>query len=476
MLALAPAGCGYKGPLYLPEAKADARRSRAPLVLPEPAPERPVPAEAAPAPQVNPYVYQRGELHVEDVPLSRIAAEARHAVLRLFARGADRRVSRASAARFAGRDHLVCYAVKANSNLAILDLFARLGSGFDIVSGGELAARARGGRRSRRKVVFSGVGKSAAEIRAALEAGILCFNVESESELVRIDRIAGELGMRAPVSLRVNPDVDPGTHPYIATGLKQSKFGIAVRRRARAVRSGARASRTSRIEGIDCHIGSQLTEIEPDRRSARQDRRARGAAATRTASSSSTSTSAAASASATGTRAPPALDEYARAVMAAFPDPRHKLLFEPGRLLTGNGGVLLTRVEYLKRGEERNFADRRRRHERPRCGPRCTTRGTTCCRCAKAARTETYDVVGPVCETGDFIARDRRLAAREGDLLAIMSAGAYGMSMASNYNTRPRAAEVMVDGDAMHVIREPRRGERSHRTRASAAVVEVRAA
>lgn len=398
---------------------------------------------------MNPYVYTDGELHVENVPLARIAADIGTPCY-VYSRAALTAAYRAFSAAFDERDHLICYAVKANSNLGVLDLFARLGSGFDIVSGGELRrALAVGGVPS--KIVFSGVGKTETEIKAALEAGILCFNVESESELMRIDRISGELGTRAPVSLRVNPDVDAGTHPYIATGLRQNKFGVPY---GDAPKLYARARRLEnvRIEGIDCHIGSQLTDIAPvaealGRIAELVDRLAAegielshidvgGGMGIRYQSET-----------------PPPIEEYARAVKAAFPDPRHRLLFEPGRLLSGNAGVLLTRVEYVKHGEDRNFAivdaamnDLMR--------PALYDAWHDILPVTQHGTVDTYDIVGPVCETGDFLARARRIAAREGDLLAVMSAGAYGMSMASNYNTRPRAAEVMVDGGTVHVIRE----------------------
>jgi diaminopimelate decarboxylase len=397
---------------------------------------------------VNPYVYSNGELHVEGVPLRRIAAE--HGTpCYVYSLAALTSAYERFTAAFGDRDHLVCYAVKANSTLAVLDVFARMGSGFDIVSGGELDRVIAAGA-SARKVVFSGVGKSEAEIRSALEAGILCFNVESESELLRIDRIAGELGRAAPVSLRVNPDVDAGTHPYIATGLKQNKFGIPYGE-ALALYERAARLRNVRIKGIDCHIGSQLTDIDPfaaalERIAALVDRLESAGIVLEHIDVGG----------GLGIRyrdeMPPDLDAYARTVLAALPNPGHKLLFEPGRLLTGNAGVLLTRVEYLKRGEERNFAvvdaamnDLLR--------PALYAAWHDVLPVIQTDGAELYDVVGPVCETGDFIAQERRLGVREGDLLAIMSAGAYGMSMASNYNTRPRAAEIMVDGDTAYVIR-----------------------
>jgi diaminopimelate decarboxylase len=398
---------------------------------------------------MNPHVYKNGELHVEGVPLSRVAAEfgtpcyvySRAALTDAYARFAH---------AFAGHDHLICYAVKANSNLGVLDVFARLGSGFDIVSGGELRrVLAAGGDPS--KVVFSGVGKSEAAIRDALAAGILCFNVESESELARIDRISGELGTRAPISFRVNPDVDAGTHPYIATGLKENKFGIPYVEAPRLY-ALAHSLRNVRIEGIDCHIGSQLTDLAPI-----AEALAKLAKLVDRLAADGIELSHIDVGGGLGIRyqdeTPPALTEYAGAVLSALGARPHKLLFEPGRLLTGNAGLVLTRIEHLKRGEDRNFAvvdaamnDLLR--------PALYDAWHDVLAVREGGPAETYDVVGPICETGDFLARDRRLAAREGDLLAIMSAGAYAMSMASNYNSRPRAAEVMVDGDALYLIRE----------------------
>jgi diaminopimelate decarboxylase len=398
---------------------------------------------------MSPYDYRGGELFIEDVPLGRIAAEVGTPTY-VYSRAALTDAFQSFDRAFEGRDHLVCYAVKANSNLAILDLFARLGSGFDIVSGGELQrVLAAGGDPA--KVVFSGIGKSEAELRSALQAGILCFNVESADELERLDRVAGELGVRAPMSLRVNPDVDAGTHPYIATGLKQNKFGIPYSE-ARALYARARECRNIAIEGVDCHIGSQLTDIAPmaeafGKISDLLDRLEEdgihlnhvdlgGGIGIRYESET-----------------PLALSDYAATVMHAFSGRRHKLLFEPGRLLTGNAGLLLTRVEHVKRGEDRNFAivdaamnDLLR--------PALYDAWHDVLAVRQGGREDIYDVVGPICETGDFLARARKLAAAEGDLLAIMSAGAYAMSMASNYNTRPRAAEVMVDATATHVIRE----------------------
>ena len=348
---------------------------------------------------------------------------------------------------------LICYAVKANSNLAILNLFARLGAGFDIVSGGELArVIAAGGAAG--KIVFSGVGKSRAEMRAALEAGIHCFNVESASELDQLSETAGSVGRRAPVSLRVNPDVDARTHPYISTGLKSAKFGVAFGEAFELYRRAAALPHIA-VKGIDCHIGSQLLDPAPaaeatDKVLALVDRLAAAGISLQHIDLGG----------GMGieyrTEEPaPTASDYLAPMLAKLATRREKLIFEPGRSLVGNAGLLLTRVEVLKPGEEKHFAvvdaamnDLMRPalydawHDIVKVGAG-----------DKAIESMNYEIVGPVCESGDFLGHDRRLALNEGDLLAILSAGAYGMSMASNYNTRPRAAEVMIDGAAMHLIR-----------------------
>jgi diaminopimelate decarboxylase len=393
---------------------------------------------------------RNGRLQAESVPLDEIAR--RHGTpCYVYSRAALEAAFRAFAAPLAGRDHLVCYALKANSNLAVLDVLARLGAGFDIVSGGELArVLAAGG--DPRKVVFSGVGKSEAEIRAALAAGILCFNVESAAELARIERVAGQVSARAPVSLRVNPDVDPKTHPYISTGLKEDKFGIAYEEVMPLYRQAA-TSRSLHVVGIDFHIGSQLTDAAPfvaalDRVLALVDALAKRGIALHHIDLGG----------GLGIRyrdeQPPPPADYLGALLARLGGRTEKILLEPGRALVGNAGVLLTRVEYLKHGPDRNFAvvdaamnDLLRPalydawHEIVPVVPR------------DAAPRE-YDVVGPVCETADFLGRGRSLALAEGDLLAVLSAGAYGMTMSSNYNTRPRVPEIMVDGAAAHLVRE----------------------
>ena len=393
--------------------------------------------------------YRNGELYVEGVPLAVIAK--RHGTpCYVYSRAALTAAYQAFDAAFAGRDHLVCYAVKANSNLAILNLFARLGSGFDIVSGGELKrVLAAGGNPA--KVVFSGVGKTVEEMRLALKTGILCFNVESESELKRLNHVAGDMDLRAPVSIRVNPDVDARTHPYIATGLKESKFGVAYDA-AYDLYLQARALPHLAIRGIDCHIGSQLTEVEPF-----QEALAKIMVLSDRLAAAGIALSHVDIGGGLGIRyrdeTPPAVADYARALLEVIGDRKAKLLFEPGRLLVGNAGLLLTRVEYLKEGETRSFAivdaamnDLMR--------PALYDAWHEMLPVREGTGGASYEVVGPVCESGDFLGHARTLALEEGGLLAILSAGAYGMSMSSNYNSRARAAEVMVDGETLHTIGE----------------------
>ncbi|SES97768.1 diaminopimelate decarboxylase [Nitrosospira multiformis] len=397
------------------------------------------------------FSYHNGRLWGESVQLERIALEFgtpcyiySHAALTTAYREFDE--------AFAGRDHLVCYAVKANSNLAILNLLARLGSGFDIVSGGELQRVLKAGG-DPQKIVFSGVGKQPAEMKVALEAGILCFNVESEAELHVLNRVAGEMGKVAPVSLRVNPDVDAKTHPYISTGLKENKFGIPFDE-AEALYASAQELGNVRVAGLDCHIGSQLTELTPfietcekmlgllDRLEAQglgiEHLDLGGGLGIRYAGEN-----------------PPSAREYVEALRSVVGSRRQKILIEPGRSLVGNAGVLLTTVEYLKPTSHRDFAivDAAMNDlMRPALYKAYHEILPVVVRNEMDAKT--YQVVGPVCETGDFLGHDRHLALAQGDLLAVMSAGAYGMSMSSNYNARPRAAEVMIDGDRIHLIRQ----------------------
>ena len=395
------------------------------------------------------FQYRDGVLHAENVPLARIAAQYGTPCY-VYSRAALTKAWRDFDAAFAGRDHLVCYAVKANPNIGVLNVFARLGSGFDIVSGGELArVLAAGG--DPHKIVFSGVGKTAAEMRAALQAGILCFNIESAPELELLNRVAGEMGVTAPVSLRVNPDVDAKTHPYIATGLKDNKFGVAYDD-ALTVYRRARELPHLRIEGVDCHIGSQLTEVSPfvaalERVLALVDALAADGIAVHHIDLGG----------GLGIRyrdeTPPPVAEYAKSVLRTLGQRTQKLLFEPGRLLTGNAGVLLSEVLFLKHGQDRNFAVvDAAMNDLMRPALYEAWHDVLPLRSAPAGG-RVYDVVGPVCESGDFLARDRQLSVNAGDLIAIASAGAYGMSMSSNYNTRPRAAEIMVDGDRIFPIR-----------------------
>jgi diaminopimelate decarboxylase len=400
---------------------------------------------------VSAFEYRNRQLHAEAVPLAAIA-ERYGTPCYVYSRAALTDAYRAFDGAFAGHDHLICYAVKANSTLAVLNLLARLGSGFDIVSGGELQrVLAAGG--DARKVVFSGVGKSAEEMRQALAAGILCFNVESEAELHRLNEVAGGADTPAAVSLRVNPDVDARTHPYIATGLKQDKFGVPHRDALPLYRKAAGMPHV-RIAGIGCHIGSQITRVAPfvaalDRILALVDRlHGEGIAISHIDLGGGL-----------GIRyrneAPPAVADYAKALGRRLGDRPQKLLFEPGRSLTGNAGVLLTRVEYLKHGKPRNFAVvDAAMNDLIRPALYDAWHDIVPVRKARGGRGHRYQVVGPVCESGDFLGRDRLLTLAEGDLLAVLSAGAYGMSMSSNYNTRPRAAEVMVDGNQAHLVRE----------------------
>jgi len=394
--------------------------------------------------------YQQDRLFAENVALSDIA-EHYGTPCYVYSHAALSDGYRQFAEAFKSREHLICYAVKANSNLAILNLFARLGAGFDIVSGGELQrVLAAGGAAN--KVVFSGVGKSEAEMRQALEAGILCFNVESAPELDRLNDVACSMGKVAPISLRVNPDVDAKTHPYISTGLKQNKFGVAYTE-ALALYHKAAAMPHLRITGMDCHIGSQLTENSPFIAAAEKvlalvDQLAAAGIILEHLDLGG----------GLGIRyddeTPPAIADYAQALLGALKGRPEKLIVEPGRVLVGNAGVLLTRIEYLKHGEEKNFAivDAAMNDlMRPALYDAYHAIQPVQ---KRALQAQLYEVVGPICETGDFIGHAREMAVDKGDALAVMSAGAYGMSMSSNYNTRPRAAEVMVVGAEVHLVRE----------------------
>ncbi|MGB5178469.1 MAG: diaminopimelate decarboxylase [Gammaproteobacteria bacterium] len=395
--------------------------------------------------------YHDGRLQAEDVDLGEIA-DRFGTPCYVYSRATLERHWQVFDEALGTHPHLICYAVKANSSLAVLQVLARLGSGFDIVSEGELERVLRAGGDPAR-IVFSGVGKRAAEMQRALAAGIRCFNVESEGELVRLEAVAAGSGLTAPVSIRVNPDVDAQTHPYISTGLRDNKFGIDV---DTALQVYQRASELPhlRVTGIDCHIGSQLTDTTPfvdalERVLQLVDRlQSDGIELAHIDLGGGLGIPYRA-----GDR-PPLPDAYARALLARMAGRPQELLLEPGRAIAGNAGILLTSVEYLKHTAHKNFAiidaamnDLQRPalynawHDIVPVRPR---EGTP----------TVYDVVGPVCETGDFLGKDRELLLAEGDRLAVRSAGAYGFTMSSNYNSRPRAAEVMVDGNRAFVIRE----------------------
>ena len=395
--------------------------------------------------------YQADEMFAEGVGLSTIA-EQFGTPSYVYSRATIERHWRAFDEAFSALPHCVCYAVKANSNLAVLNVLARLGSGFDIVSGGELArVLAAGG--SADKIVFSGVGKTEVEINDALQKGIRCFNVESLPELIRMNDIARELNCQAPVSIRVNPDVDAQTHPYISTGLKENKFGIAIDD-VEAVYRQAKEMPHINIMGVDCHIGSQLTSVEPfvdalQRVLALVDRLAEldihlhhldiggGLGITY------------------DDEVPPSPAEYAAALRPLLAGRKLVILMEPGRAIVGNAGVLLTRVEYLKTTEDRQFAIvDAAMNDLIRPALYQSWQAIQAVKVNQNIASQQYDIVGPVCETGDFLGKDRALAIQQGDLLAIKSAGAYGFTMSSNYNSRPRSAEIMVDGEAVHCIRE----------------------
>ncbi len=390
------------------------------------------------------------ELHAENVALSRVAEKFGTPSF-VYSRAALTAAFEDYDKAFGDHPHLICYAAKANSNLAILNVLAQLGSGFDIVSGGELKrVLAAGG--DPRKIVFSGVGKSEAELRDGLAADILCFNVESESELTRLQRIAADMGRTARVSLRVNPDVDARTHPYISTGLRQNKFGVGF---ADALSLYRRAHQASNLEvrGIDCHIGSQLTELAPLAEAARKVVELLDQLTDEGISIEHVDFGGGLGIR-YGEESPPSADEFVRMLVDTVGQRSLSIQIEPGRSIVGNAGILLTRVEYLKHGEEKNFVvvDAAMNDlMRPALyQAHHTIRPVR----TSAATSATYDVVGPICETGDFLGQARTLAVQEGDLLAVMSAGAYAMSMSSNYNTRSRAAELIIDADAMHLVRK----------------------
>ena len=395
--------------------------------------------------------YKDGRLWAEDVDITANIDEWGTPCY-VYSRATFERHWKAFDTALGSQPHLVCYAVKANSNLAVLNILARLGSGFDIVSLGELERVLKAGGIAE-KIVFSGVGKTAEEMRRALDVGIRCFNVESQAELMLLEQVAAEKGVRAPVSLRVNPDVDAKTHPYISTGLKDNKFGIAIEDAADVYQLIADSDHLD-VVGVDCHIGSQLTEVKPfvdalDRVLALVDRLAErnielhhldlgGGLGIRYQDET-----------------PPLPEEQMAALMQRLQGREFEILIEPGRAIAGNAGILLTRVQYTKHNEEKNFAvvDAAMNDlMRPALyqawqAIRPVVEGSS-------VPPKVYDVVGPICETGDFLGKARELSIESGDLLAVMSAGAYGFSMSSNYNSRPRVAEIMVHGNSYQVVRQ----------------------
>lgn len=394
------------------------------------------------------FSYRDGVLCAEDMPLPQIA-EKFGTPCYVYSRAALTAAFEAYRAALAKREALICYAVKANANLAILNLFARLGAGFDIVSGGELArVIAAGGDAG--KVVFSGVGKSREEMQAALTAGIDCFNVESGGELETLAAVARQMGLTAQIALRVNPDVDPKTHPYISTGLKNNKFGIAFAD-ALPLYLHARAMPGIAIKGIACHIGSQLLDPAPAVEAARKILGLVDSLAAQGIMLTQLDLGGGMGIRYRDEEAPTAAG-YLGGVLDLLKGRREKLVLAPGRSLVGNAGLLLTRVEVVKHGAEKDFAivdaamnDLMR--------PALYDAWHDILQVRQGGVERIYEVVGPVCESGDFLGHGRRLALKEGDLLAVMSAGAYGMAMSSNYNTRPRAAEVLVDGGNSHLVR-----------------------
>ncbi|OBT08031.1 diaminopimelate decarboxylase [Shewanella sp. UCD-FRSSP16_17] len=396
------------------------------------------------------FTYQQDSLFAEGCSVAELA-KIHGTPLYIYSRATLERHWNAFNNAVANHPHLICYAVKANSNLAVLNVLARLGSGFDIVSGGELArVIAAGG--DPKKVVFSGVGKTIAEMEQALNIGIYCFNVESSAELELLNDVAGKLGKVAPISLRVNPDVDAGTHPYISTGLKENKFGIAMDE-AEQVFARAQALPHLAIKGVDCHIGSQLTEMQPfldamDRMLALIDRLAVNGIEIKHFDVGG----------GLGVpyddETPPHPDVYAAALLERLGDRPLKLIFEPGRAIAANAGIFVTEVLSLKENSDKRFAIvDGAMNDLIRPSLYSAWQNIIPVQLTSAASYE-YDVVGPVCETGDFLGKNRQLNVQAGDLLAVRSSGAYGFVMASNYNSRPRVAEVMVDQDQHQVIRE----------------------
>lgn len=392
-----------------------------------------------------------GSLHVEAIPLSSLA-EQYGTPLFVYSAQAIEDQWNAYEAGFSGQEHLICFAVKANSNLAVLAQLAQLGAGFDIVSVGELERVLKAGGDAG-KVVFSGVGKREDEIRRSLEVGIRCFNIESEAELQRVNSVAAEVGVKAPISLRVNPDVDAGTHPYISTGLRSNKFGVTIDEALRVYQEAATMSNLE-IIGVDCHIGSQLTELAPfedalDRVLLLIDQLAEaginlhhidvgGGLGIDYQEDN-----------------PPSPQSYVQAVTAKLQGRDLEIIMEPGRAMVGNAGVMLTTVEFIKQGEEKNFCIvDGAMNDLIRPALYSAWQNIVPLEERSEGEAAVYDVVGPICETGDFLGKERSLNVQSGDRLAVLSSGAYGFVMSSTYNSRPRAAEVMVRGDQHWVVRE----------------------
>jgi diaminopimelate decarboxylase len=401
------------------------------------------------------FEYRNGEMFAEGVPLKEIARDVGTPAY-VYSLATLKRHYNVFDQAFAAVPHIVCFSVKANSNIALLKIFANQGSGFDIVSGGELFRALKAGA-DPRKIVFSGVGKKRREIEDALDAGILMFNVESEDELTALNEIAGAMGKKAPVSLRVNPDVDPQTHPYISTGMKKAKFGVEIKRSVESYRKAAALPHLE-VVGVDCHIGSQLTSLSPfvdalARVREYLDRvlvgslRKEGAAIRYLDLGGGLGIN-------YHDETPPLPDEYAKAIIQGLEGLDVTLILEPGRVIVGNAGILLTEVQYVKETDTKNFVivdGGMNDLIRPALyGSYQAIRPVS----ENRAGTIVADIVGPICESGDFFAKDREIARpKRGDLLAVMSAGAYGFTMASNYNSHPKPPEILVDGDKYYIIR-----------------------
>ena len=397
------------------------------------------------------FTYRENQLFVENVAVDTIVKQYGSPCY-IYSRATLERHWHAFNEAFGTQAHLICYAVKANSNLGVLNVLARLGSGFDIVSIGELERVRRAGGDAN-KIVFSGVGKREDEIRAALQIGIRCFNIEVMGELERINQVAGEIGVKAPVSFRVNPDVDAQTHPYISTGLKENKFGIAIEEALTAYQTAAALPNID-VVGVDCHIGSQLTQTRPfldalDKVLLLIDKlREHGITLKHLDLGGGLGIC-------YRDEQPPEPADYIQAVLARLGDTSLEIMLEPGRAIVGNAGILVTRVEYLKPTEHKNFAIvDAAMNDLVRPALYGAWQAIIPVKKDSTAPELVWDIVGPVCETGDFLGKERALKLSQNDLLAVRSSGAYGFTMSSNYNSRPRVVEVMVDGDQIHIVRE----------------------